>query len=254
MNQCIILGSGGSNGVPQIGCQCRVCLSEEQKNKRTRASILLRSAGGVQILIDSSPDLRQQALTNNLTQVDAVLYTHAHSDHIAGIDDIKTLSKGKVVPAYADAQTAARLSKAHEYIFEQGPNKIYKPFMRLETIQPYQKWQIGDITVQAFQQMHGNVPSLGFRFGDLVYSTDINHIPEESYPYLQNVDIWILDFLRYYWSPSHLYLDTFLDFIAKVKPKRVILTHMAHDVDFYECQKILPASVQPAYDGMVLNF
>jgi phosphoribosyl 1,2-cyclic phosphate phosphodiesterase len=207
------------------------------------------------ILIDSSPDFRQQALANNITRLDAVLYTHAHSDHISGIDDLKmiTILNKKIIPAFTDAETAEKLLASYRYIFEQGYNEIYKPFMQMNIINPYQKLQLGDITVQSFAQLHGQVPSLGFRIGNLVYSTDVNYLPSESHAYLADVDIWILDFLRYHWSPSHGYIDSLLDFIAKFKPKKVILTHMAHEVDYIECQRILPKIVVPGYDSMKIK-
>lgn len=247
-----ILGCGGSNGVPEIGCGCSVCHFKNIKNNRTRVSILVESKN-TKILVDTSTDLRQQAINNKIKHVDAVLYTHDHSDHVAGIDDIKLLSKDKLpIPAYMDERTYSYLSQRFAYIFKQF-NPLYPPRLEPYIIKPNEKFLIGDIEIQSFLQIHGSINSLGFRFGNLAYSTDLNNLPELSYKLVEGIEVWILDCVRYYWLPSHAYLERVLNWIARVKPKLTILTHMSHAMEYEELKSILPSHIIPAYDGMVIN-
>jgi phosphoribosyl 1,2-cyclic phosphate phosphodiesterase len=251
--KCIILGCGGSNGVPQIGCNCIVCKSDNPKNHRTRVSVYVESPT-TKILVDTSPDLRQQLLNNKIHYSDAILYTHDHSDHVMGIDETKLLSRDKkLIPAYADKKTTESIRKRFSYIFKQN-SPLYPPRLKSIIIDQYEKFKIGDIEVQAFLQKHDNVSSLGFRFGNLVYSTDVNKIPEKSFKYLEGVDTWIVDCQRYHWIPSHAYIELVLNWIARIKPKLTILTHMSHGMEYEELKRILPTHITPAYDGMVIKF
>ncbi|KIE04587.1 Metal-dependent hydrolases of the beta-lactamase superfamily I [Candidatus Jidaibacter acanthamoeba] len=250
--KCTILGCGGSNGVPEIGCECVVCKSENPKNHRTRVSILVES-DNAKILVDTSTDLRQQALNNKIKYVDAVLYTHDHADHVAGIDDIKLLSKDKKpIPAYMDERTHAFLMQRFPYIFKQF-SPLYPPRLTSVIIKTDENFMVGDIRVQSFPQIHGGIHSLGFKFGNLTYSTDLNKIPELSYKLLEGTEVWILDCMRYYWMPSHAYLELILNWVARVKPKLTVLTHMAHTMEYDELKRILPKHIIPAYDGMVID-
>jgi phosphoribosyl 1,2-cyclic phosphate phosphodiesterase len=251
--KCTILGCGGSLGVPQLLCECYVCTSTNPKNKRTRSSIYLEY-GNTKILVDTSPDFKQQVLTYGIKQIDAILYTHAHSDHISGIDDIRPIVAhySNKIDAYLNAQTYDGIKGTFEYIFKtKGP--VYKPVLVPTIIENYSKFTVGDIDIITFEQDHGAMDSLGFRFGDLAYSTDFKELPKKSLKALEGIDTWIIDCLRYAWAPTHLFYERTLDYIEQIKPKRAILTHMAHDIDYEELKKILPTYVEPAYDGMVIT-
>jgi phosphoribosyl 1,2-cyclic phosphate phosphodiesterase len=245
-----ILGSGSSQGVPQVACKCCVCASSNVKNKRKRASILIESTQ-TKILVDTSPELRLQCLENNISNVDAVIFTHAHSDHVAGIDDIRMLcTNKKSISAYMDDETFNTLLCSYNYIFNSKDN-AYLPYLRRNKLE--KKQVIGDIEVNAFDQIHGKIISQGLRFRDVVYSTDFSEIPEESIVYLQNLKVWVVDCLRYYYSPTHSHLEKTLSLIERHRPKLAILTHMSHDIDYDEISKILPKNVIAAFDNMKIE-
>ena len=252
-----VLGCGASAGVPLIGCECVTCSSDNPKNTRTRVSILVEQ-GDTAILIDTSPDLRQQALANGFKKVDAVVYTHAHADHCHGIDDIRSLNYhlGAAIPAYGDAPTMARLQSSFDYVF-QPPMPEYgwfRPCMTAHIIEPYEPFTIGNITLQPFLQEHGKVHSLGFRIGDFVYSTDVKSFPKESEQYLQNIDTWLLDCLTDERPmPTHADLPLSLSWVEQFKPKRAVLTHLSHSLDYDKLNRETPANVEAAFDGMVLE-
>ena len=251
--ECTILGCGASNGVPQISCNCTVCTSDDPKNKRLRPSIIIKSSN-TKILIDTSPDLRQQAITNKINHVDAILYTHDHSDHVSGIDDTKFLSKDtNPIPAYMNQETHHSLKNRFRYIFEQL-TPLYKPRLEAKVFDGTKAFYVNEIKIQPFIQLHRKITSMGYRFGNLAYSTDVDFVPEESFKILEGVKIWIVDCLRYYWAPSHSYLEKTLEWISRIKPEIAILTHMAHEMDYNEISKILPENVKPAYDGMRITF
>ena len=245
-----ILGCGGSQGVPHIGCNCYVCGSDHPKNKRKRVSIFIETEK-TKILVDTSPDLRQQCLENNITHLDAIIFTHDHSDHVAGIDEVRALCKNKMlIDAYVDDQTFASLSLRYNYIFEKI-DPLYFPSLNRKKLESSQ--MIGDIEVKAFNQLHGSLISQGLRFGNAAYSTDFNLIPEESMHQLENLDIWIVDCLRYSYAPTHSYLEKTLLLIERLKPKLAVLTHMGHDIDYDEISKILPKNVIAGFDNMKLT-
>lgn len=245
-----ILGCGSSQGVPYIGCQCYVCTSKNIKNKRKRVSILIET-DKTKILVDTSPDLRQQCLENNIKTVDAIIFTHDHSDHVAGIDEVRGLCKNKTaIDAYIDDATFMSLSHRYEYIFHKK-NSLYFPTLKRKKLEKDQV--IGDIQVKAFEQVHGKIISQGLRFGDIAYSTDFNHISEESIKELQNLKVWIVDCLRYYYAVTHSYLERTLLLIERVNPKLAVLTHMGHDIEYDEISKILPKNVIAGFDNMVIS-
>lgn len=252
--RCIILGSGGSNGVPEINCHCYTCSSDNPKNKRLRASIYVGSET-TKILVDTSPDLRQQSLNNKLSCVDAVLYTHDHSDHVMGIDDIKLLCKNKkAIPAYMSQVTYNSIYNKFRYMFDQLAD-LYPAKLIPKLIDDYTELKIGDIEILSFLQHHdNNINSLGFKFGNLAYSTDLNALPEKSIKLLYGVEHWIIDCQKYHWVPSHLYIESIFDLLAKIKPKNVYLTHMNHSIEYDEIKKMLPKNIQPSFDGMTINF
>ena len=250
-----ILGCGASAGVPIIGCTCAVCRSDNPKNKRTRVSILVEHQD-TKILVDTSPDLRQQCLANNITSVDAIIYTHDHADHVHGIDDIRPLNyrKGAAIDAYADAATMAILQKRFDYAFNSTIPKAhwFRPAIISHIVEPGVVFDVGNIAVLPFNQVHGKTISLGLRFGDFAYSTDVNQLDEAAFEALEGVKLWLVDCLKYEEAPTHSHLDQTLSWIKRVKPKRAILTHMTHDLEYEALSKQLPAGVEPAHDGLVI--
>ncbi|WHA05541.1 MBL fold metallo-hydrolase [Candidatus Bandiella numerosa] len=242
-----ILGCGSSHGVPSLNCDCFVCKSNNIKNKRKRASIFVETQK-IKILIDTSPDLRQQCLENDIREIDAIIYTHDHSDHVAGIDDVKRLCKNsQPIDAYIDNDTFDNLNARYDYIFKTS-DPLYYPLLRRIKLEPLQK--IGDIDVVAFDQVHGSIVSQGIRLNNIAYSTDFNEIAEESLAKLENLDVWIVDCLRYSYAPTHSYLEKSLLLVERVKPKLAVLTHMGHEIEYEEISKILPKNVIAAYDNM----
>ncbi|MDF3047958.1 MAG: metal-dependent hydrolase of the beta-lactamase superfamily [Candidatus Midichloriaceae bacterium] len=252
--KCTILGCGGSLGVPQLLCECYICKSGDSRNKRFRSSIFIESET-TKILIDTSPDFKAQAFRNNISKIDAVLYTHTHSDHISGVDDLKVFAQKtqNKIPAYMDAKTYEGIRGTYSYLFDNG-SSVYRPILDCTIIDEYSNFTVGDIQITSLLQKHGEMNSLGFRFGNLAYSTDFNYLSEKSLKVLEGVDIWIVDCLRYSWAPTHVVYESTLEYIEQVKPKRAILTHMAHDIDYEELKRILPPYVEPAFDGMTISW
>ena len=252
-----ILGCGASAGVPMIGCECATCASSNPKNKRSRVSILVESAK-TKILIDTSPDLRQQALANGIKTVDAILYTHAHADHIHGIDDTRSFNfhRGEAIAAYGDAETMEYLQSSFSYVFRPPIAEYgwFRPCMDAHIIEPNKPFVIGDIDIIPFAQEHGRVNSMGFRFGDFVYSTDVKNFPKESEQYLKNIDTWLLDCLTDEKPmPTHADLPLSLEWIAQYKPNRAVLTHLSHSLEYEKLTRETPQNVAIAYDGLVLE-
>lgn len=251
-----ILGSGPSTGVPVIGCDCTVCRSPNPRNKRLRASVRVET-GGKSILIDTSPDIRQQCLSNNIKSVDAILYTHAHADHTHGIDDVRSLNMAmnQTIPVYLDEKTFQSLQKRFGYAFEPLKREYgwYKPCLDKHIIDCDTDFQASGIMVTPFRQIHGTSETMGIRIGDFAYSTDVKTLPEESFKRLEGVNVWVVDCLRYDESPTHAHLAQTLEWIARVKPKRAILTHMAHEIDYETLQSQLPDGVEAGHDGMVIE-
>jgi phosphoribosyl 1,2-cyclic phosphate phosphodiesterase len=254
MKHITILGCGGSTGVPMIGCECAVCTSNNPKNKRSRVSVLVQQ-DGKNILIDTSPDLRQQALAHSVSRIDAVVYTHAHADHTHGIDDLRAYNfiSNQPVPIYADSQTMERLKEQFSYVFMPSTSPIwYRPCVDPRYIpeHPLSEFDVFDLKFIPILQQHGKHTSLGFRIGNFAYSTDVNGFSKESMDLLRNLDVWVVDCLRYSDSATHSKLEMTLEWIREVQPKRAILTHMAHDFDYDKLRGELPSGVEPAYDGM----
>jgi len=243
-------------GVPLVGCQCPVCTSSNPKNKRLRASVLVESQGST-ILIDSSPDLRQQALTHGITHLDAVLYTHAHADHTHGIDDMRSFNylNNAAMPIYSNQPTLAILEDKFSYAFgtHQPGTSWYRPCFVPHEVKPLEAFTVAGIPILPFDQQHGNITSLGFRFGDIAYCTDVKLFPEASWQALAGVKCWVIDCLGYQPVPTHAHLELTLEWIARLKPERAILTHMSHVFDYDGLCRELPANVEPAYDGMVIE-
>ena len=251
-----ILGCGASGGVPLIGCDCATCTSTNPKNKRTRVSILIET-NGINLLIDSSPDLRQQALRHNIRRIDAVLYTHDHADHTSGLDDLRAFNylSDEMLPIYGNVATLESIKQRFSYAFLPKPSFWFRPGLIAHPLadKPLQEFEVSGVRVMAFEQLHGKGKTLGYRIGNIAYSTDTDVLPEAAFAALQGVDIWIVDCLRYTKSPSHSNLENTLQWIAKIKPRLAVLTHMGHELEYDYLSKELPGGVVPGYDGMVLE-
>lgn len=249
-----VLGSGTSMGVPTIGCDCAVCHSTDPRDRRTRPSVMITYAGR-NILIDTGPDFREQALREQITHVDAVLYTHTHADHILGIDDLRPLSfahKPGKLPLYATADAAEFLRRMFRYIFDADYKFGGLPQVEMKAIE-------GPISLfgacfEPVTVIHGETPILAFRFGSAAYLTDHSDVPAASLDKLHDLDILFLDALRYKPHPTHSTVDQALTIVNEVKPKRAFFTHICHDLPHEATNATLPAGVQLAYDGMKLEF
>ncbi len=246
----LFLGTGTSHGVPLIGCSCPACSSTDEKNKRLRASILI-TAGERRILIDASTDFRQQCLKFGVTKLNAVLFTHAHADHIFGLDDIRALNRlnpKEKIPCYADEKALKEIRHVYSYVFSYPDLPGGIPMIDLRTIDG--PFMAGDFFVQPVPVMHGFAPILAFRIGGLAYMTDCSFIPESSYAHLEEVDTLILDCLRYRPHPTHFSLDQAVAAVKRIKPKRAFFTHISHDLEHHTVSAILPEPIQLAYDGL----
>jgi len=249
-----ILGCGSSGGVPLIGNIWGPCDPNDSRNIRRRVSILVK-INKKTFLVDTSPDLRMQMLDANVKDVDAVLYTHSHADHVHGIDDLRAFcwqrKDNKPLPIYSDQYTIDQITKRFDYAFENkyGPAV---PSLVANTISIGHN-TIQGVNVQAIKQIHGKGFSLGYRFDNVAYSTDVNDMPDESMEQLKNLDLWIVDCVRYEPHYSHSHFDQTIEWIKKLKPKKAILTHMGHWLDYNELKNKCPDNVVPGIDGMVIK-
>jgi phosphoribosyl 1,2-cyclic phosphate phosphodiesterase len=249
-----VLGCGTSSGVPQIGCACAVCRSPDPRNKRRRCAIFIE-AGGQRILVDTGPDLREQCISAGIGAIDALLYTHAHADHVHGIDDLRSINNVIMAPieAYADEQVFARIRSRFPYVFEGGRSHFgfWRPDINPHPIDG--PFRIGDAEVIPFRQKHGRGESWGFRIGPFAYSTDTDGLSDEALATLRGVEVWIVDALRDKPHPSHAHLEIALGWIEQVAPQQAYLTHMNHEVDYADWARRLPRHVLPAHDGLVVS-
>lgn len=249
-----VLGSGTSAGVPQIGCSCSVCRSSNPKNKRLRSSCFFE-VNGKNILIDTSPDLREQCLRHHITNIDAVLFTHIHADHLHGIDEMRAFSEGKPapVPVFAEEKTIAHLNKTFPYIF--NPTSLYPSIVpRLQPFSVSGLFDCSGVEVQMVPCHHGEkYMTYNYRIGNAAWLTDVNKIPESSYPLLQNLDVLFLDGLRFKPHPTHFSLDEALIEAKKIAAKKTYLIHLTHDYDHDVFNQTLPSTVELAFDGLVVD-
>jgi len=258
-----ILGCGSSMGVPRVALGWGECDPNNPKNRRRRCSLLVERTNAqghhTRVLIDCSPDLRDQLIETDVTWLDGVLITHEHADHTHGIDDLRPvfIAKRRKVDVYMDEPTSRAMHARFGYCFMTPPGSQYPPIATEHRLTSGRaltvEGQGGPIPVLPILQEHGDIPSLGFRFGNLAYSADIKGVPPESVAAMAGLDVWIVDALRKEPHPSHLNLEEALAWIARVKPKRAILTNLHASLDYEALRAELPPNVEPAYDGMTID-
>jgi len=247
-----ILGCGTSTGVPVIGCHCSVCTSPDPKNRRTRTSALIQ-ANGKNILIDTSTDLRTQALTNNIERIDAVLFTHPHADHVHGIDDLRVfnLIQKEAIPCFANENTVTRVRNLFEYIFTSSEYDGWKPKLKLSTVSS--PFTLFGLDITPLDIFHGKGAILGYRINDSAYLTDCSGAPAATFRKLKDINVLIVGALRKRPHPSHFSVDQAIEFSKKVSAGSTILTHLSHNIDYVKDAGMLPEGVFFAYDGMEIE-
>ncbi|HEY6007419.1 MAG TPA: GPMC system MBL fold metallohydrolase [Geobacteraceae bacterium] len=246
-----ILGSGTSTGVPMVGCRCPVCSSSDSRDKRTRASIVIETAGRY-ILVDTSTDLRKQAIREHLPHIDAVLFTHSHADHIHGIDDLRGFHfiHKRVVPCYGSRETLEIIARNFSYIFKGLESAGYAPLLEPHVAED--PFELFGCRVTPMPLLHGPMTTTGYRLADVAYLSDCSSIPEGSLEKLAGLEVLIIDALRYTPHPNHFNVEGALEVVARLQPRRAIFTHLTHEVAYREGDR-LPPGVEFAYDGMVLT-
>jgi phosphoribosyl 1,2-cyclic phosphate phosphodiesterase len=248
------LGTGTSTGVPSIGCKCETCTSEDPRDKRLRVSILIEQSGQI-VLVDTSTDFRQQALRKGISWLDAVMVTHCHADHIFGLDDIRPLNfRHGALGVYANAQAWKDIRRIFQYIFEPSHFGGGLPQIVAHLVEPGAPFCLGrDLEVTPLEVIHGRLPVMAYRFNDLAYVTDLSEIPPATMEGLRDLDVLILDCLRFAPHPTHLSLDRALAYIDDLRPRRTYLTHLAHDVKYARDSSVLPDGIQFAHDGLEIS-
>jgi len=253
----IFLGTGTSFGVPQIGCQCRTCTSPDPRDRRTRTAALIE-ARGKRLLIDTPPELRLQLVAAGVDRVDAVLYTHAHADHVHGIDDLRAISvkQGAPVPAYGPAATMAELTARFRYVFDPavpaGPGTS-KPELTAHALEPGRRTAVAGVPVLALPLPHGDHSVFGYRVGPVAYVTDAKAIPDDVAAQLAGIDVLVLNALLPQPHPLHLSIPEAVAVAQRIGARRTFLTHLTHDAPHADLAARLPSGVAPAYDGLVIE-
>lgn len=249
-----ILGTGTSTGVPMIGCRCDVCTSPDPRDRRLRTSTLIETPNG-NILIDAGPDMRQQLLAREVRSLHGVILTHHHQDHIGGVDDLRPLNyrMGSAITLYGLPQTLSALQERYHYAFAATSGGSSRPNLTLESITAWREFMVADTPIIPLPITHGSLDILGFRIGKFAYITDASHISNEVCRAIHGVDTLIINALRDEPHPMHLSFDQALQYITQIAPRRAYLVHLTHDVRHADLLPRLPAHVQPAYDGLMLE-
>jgi phosphoribosyl 1,2-cyclic phosphate phosphodiesterase len=249
-----MLGCGPSTGVPAIGPDWGACNPNDPRNRRRRASLLIECRGKT-ILIDTSPDLREQLLDAQVARLDAVILTHAHADHLHGIDDLRSVNRlmKQLIPLYVDSTTLGELRRRFDYVFDPAPSDgyFYKPHLAPHVIDG--PFTAAGLPIVPFAQDHGFSATLGFRVGALGYSTDVVQLDDTAFAALAGIELWIVDCLRYESHSTHSHLEKTLAWIERLKPRRAVLTHMDRQLDYRELAAQLPPGVEPGRDGLVID-
>jgi phosphoribosyl 1,2-cyclic phosphate phosphodiesterase len=260
MTRVVLLGTGGSAGVPHLGGpdgagDWGACDPAEPRNRRTRSSILLQGTTGT-LLVDTTPDMRAQLLANLVPRVDAILFTHAHADHILGIDDVRMLNRivDRPIEGFGTAATLGEIEQRFEYVFRPWqPPGFYRPVIVPHVVTPGDSVDIAGMPVRVFDQDHGYTRSLGLRVGGFGYATDVVTLDEAAFAILAGVDTFVVDCFQRAEHRTHACLARVLEWVDRLRPRRTVLTHMGHDLDWGWLQARLPAGVEPGYDGMVVE-
>ena len=257
-----ILGCGSSAGVPRPALGWGKCDPNNPKNRRLRCSLMVERTGEhgtTRVVIDTSPDLREQLLNADVDHIDAVFLTHEHADQTHGIDDLRTvvLHMRRRIPVYLNESTSKDVMHRFSYCFVSPPGSDYPPILNAHSIEAGESQRVegkgGELKLSAFLVQHGKIPALGYRIKNAAYTPDVGDIPQASWPYLENLDLWIVDALRYTPHPSHFSVSDALSWIDRFKPKRAVLTNLHSDLDYEVLRQSLPAGVIPAHDGMRLE-
>lgn len=249
------LGTGTSHGIPRIGCDCAVCHSTDPRNHRLRPSILVETPT-VKLLVDATPDLRQQALRANIPNVDAVLLTHAHADHIFGLDELRAFTErdNRKMPIYASEHSLARIREIFPYACEEKPRWPGLPNFALRLVEPYKEFEVGDLKIRALPVPHARMTVFGFMFGrEFVYLTDCSAVAPEIVEAIAGVTVLVIDGLRHRPHPAHLTVAQAVEVARQTKAKQTWLTHMCHDLDHATTEAALPDNVRLAYDEMKIE-
>ena len=249
----IFLGTGTSQGVPVIGCNCAVCHSQDKRDKRLRTAFFL-DVNGVHFVIDAGCDFRQQMLTNNITSLDAILITHEHKDHMAGLDDIRPFNfmKHEPLPIFAEQRVVEAIKREYSYVFKEHPYPG-APMMNVQEITE-EAFSYKGITIQPLRVNHMTLPIFGYRIGQFAYITDASFIPETTMKLLKGIDILVINALRFREHYSHFNVSQAIEVIQKIKPRQAYLTHCSHDIGFYEkTSKTLPPDIFLAYDNLQIH-
>ncbi len=246
----LVLGSGTSVGVPMIGCHCKACTSTDPRDTRLRPSVLLR-LGDKRILIDTSPDFRYQALHYGIDRLDAILFTHAHADHILGLDDVRPFNfmQKTDIPFYASAPAWEVIERTFHYVFDSSPSQSSRPRLTPHIFDS-QPIVVAGTCIQPIRALHGKGTVYGFRFGHCAYLTDHSEIPPESEELLMGLDVLFLDALRHNPHPTHSTVEESLKTVKKLRPRRAFFTHISHDLVHAQTEARLPPNVHVAYDGL----
>ena len=252
--QATFLGTGTSHGIPVIGCRCPVCTSGDPRNQRTRCSLVVRT-GRATLLIDTATELRLQAVREGLAQVDAVLFTHPHADHIGGMDDLRRFNEiqGRAMPCYGNLFTLDEIRKRFDYIFRETQLGGGKPQLELHQVEGT-AFALCGLAIQPVPIWHGRLPILGYRFADFAYLTDCSEIPVESLPLLQGLEVLVLGALRYRPHPTHFSLAQALEVVMRLQPRRALFTHICHDLDHQAVNATLPEGIELAHDGLSVEW
>ena len=250
-----VLGCGSAPGVPQVSRGWGFCDPSNPRNRRRRSSILVEQ-DETAILVDTSPDLKDQLIDNNINRLDAVLYTHDHADHVHGIDELREINRamGRHLDVYGKADHMAVIQRRFDYVFAPVDGMkytLYKPTLVPHLIDG--PFAIGPVSVVPFDQDHGYTKTTGFRFGNFAYSTDVVDFPEASWRYLEGLELWIVSCLLDVPHETHAHYDKVLAWVERLKPKHTVLTHMGPRMDYDTLRAKLPAHIEPAFDGMVLD-
>jgi phosphoribosyl 1,2-cyclic phosphate phosphodiesterase len=248
------LGTGTSHGIPVIGCKCETCSSSNPKNKRYRSSVLF-TKDNKNLLIDTTPEFRLQALRANICELEGVLYTHTHADHLNGIDDLRVFTRHKSLPIYGSALTIERIENRFDYVLKSKKESLTSiPHLFSTVLEPYKKYNIAGFEVTPLPIFHGKLPIFGYRIFDVAYLTDTNNIPEKTMEYLKDLDLLVLVALQHKVHQTHFNLESAIKVATKIGAKKTLFTHIAHGLEHEKDNANLPDNMELAYDTMQLEF